>query len=131
MAGGGSGPLRPGQGSLVWGAPAPPEEEGPPQPPGLTPAPQKAAPTAALGRHRTAVRAQRQRAGRPTSTSRPAACWQNKHQLKQRRKCLCVVDKAVGVAVPTHAAFSLLWSWGWVQKCNFSSMTINQHSCYH
>ena len=74
MAGGGSGPLHPGQGSLVWGAPAPPKEEGPQQPPGLTPAPQKAAPTAALGRHRTAVRARLQWAGRPTSTSRPAAC---------------------------------------------------------
>ena len=51
------------------------------------------------------------RAGRPTSTSRPAGCWQNKHQLKQRRKCLHVVDKAVGVAVPTHAASPIFQSW--------------------
>ena len=128
MAGGGSGPLHPGQGSLVWGAPAPPKEEGPQQPPGLAPTSQKAAPASALGRHRTAVRAQRQRAGRPTSTSRPAACWQNKHQLKQRRKCLCVIDKAVGVAVPTHAAFSLFWSWRWAQKRSSIYMTINRHS---
>ena len=110
MAGGGSGPLRPGQGPPVWGAPAPPEEEGPQQPPGL--APKKAAPEAVLGQRHTAIRAWLQRAGRPTSTSRPAGRWQNKQQLKQRRKCLHVIDKAVGIAAPSHAAFSLFWSWG-------------------
>jgi len=39
----------------VCGAPAPAEEEGSQQPPGLVPASQKAAPAAALGRHHTAV----------------------------------------------------------------------------
>ena len=127
-AGSSSGPLHPGQGPLVWGASAPPEEEGPQQPPGFTPAPQKAAPAAALGWHRTTIRTRLRQAGRPTSTSQPAACWQNKHQLKQRRKCLHVVDKAVGVAVPTHAAFSLFRSWRWAQKRSFISTSINQHS---
>ena len=72
-AGGHSGSLFPGQGPLVWGAPAPPEEEGPQQPPGLCAALQEAAPAAALGRHRNAVTARLRRAGSPTSASRPAA----------------------------------------------------------
>ena len=67
---------------------------------------------AALGRHRTAVRARLRRAGRTTSTSRPAACRQNKHLLQQRRKSVCLIDKAVGVALPTHDVSSIFPSLG-------------------
>ena len=50
-AGRGSGPLHPGQRLLTWGAPAPPEEEGPQQPPGLAPTAQESATGASLGWH--------------------------------------------------------------------------------
>ena len=70
----------------MWGAPVPPEEEDPLQPPGLTPTLQEVAPTVLLDRHPTAVRAWLQRAGRPTSTSQPAVWREIKNKLKIKEK---------------------------------------------
>lgn len=49
-----------------------------------------------------------------TSESMAQTLQENKHKLKKKnktsRKSLCVIDKAVAIAVPTYAASSLFQS---------------------